>query len=174
MGKDVRIHAKVRWDQGCVGWVGWGEGMTQMQQPLWPLRYPCLPSPPPGQFYWGRYEVPRYVDAALYLMDLKAQGLIREVGMTNFDVPRLEAMRAKGVEIASNQVNRGRRGGGARHRRREASHRANRVAPPPHPTLPHPTPLDRPTLRHSASRCSIPCWTAAPAWRWRSTAPATA
>jgi hypothetical protein len=31
------------------------------------------------QFYWGSYEVPRYVDAALYLMDLKAEGWIKEV-----------------------------------------------------------------------------------------------
>ncbi|KAI8470573.1 MAG: NADP-dependent oxidoreductase domain-containing protein [Monoraphidium minutum] len=56
------------------------------------------------QFYWGSYEVPRYVDAALYLMDLRAEGVIGEVGVTNFDVPRLEAMNKAGVEIASNQV----------------------------------------------------------------------
>ncbi|GBF94561.1 aldo keto reductase [Raphidocelis subcapitata] len=56
------------------------------------------------QFYWGSYSVPRYVDAALHLMDLRAQGLVKEVGVTNFDVPRLEAMAKAGVEIASNQV----------------------------------------------------------------------
>lgn len=39
------------------------------------------PGEPVGmvQLYWGDYNIPRYVDAALYLMDLRAQGLITEV-----------------------------------------------------------------------------------------------
>lgn len=63
---------------------------------------PALPLPPPP---------PRYVDAALYLADLQAQGVIRQIGATNFDVPRLEAITGAGVRLASHQV---RRGGGVR------------------------------------------------------------
>jgi hypothetical protein len=43
-----------------------------------PMRWP-LPLPPSPQ-YWGSYDIPRYTDAALYLMDMKAEGAIKEVG----------------------------------------------------------------------------------------------
>eukprot|EP00191_Tetraselmis_sp_GSL018_P004856 CAMPEP_0177606280 /NCGR_PEP_ID=MMETSP0419_2-20121207/17213_1 /TAXON_ID=582737 /ORGANISM="Tetraselmis sp., Strain GSL018" /LENGTH=402 /DNA_ID=CAMNT_0019100611 /DNA_START=23 /DNA_END=1228 /DNA_ORIENTATION=+ len=56
------------------------------------------------QFYWNDYSVKSYVDAACYLADLQAQGLIRHVGLTNFDVERIDEMRSAGVTIASNQV----------------------------------------------------------------------
>lgn len=46
----------------------------------------------------------RYVDAALYLTELQADGVLGAVGVTNFDVPRLEAMVNKGAQIVSNQV----------------------------------------------------------------------
>lgn len=46
----------------------------------------------------------RYVDAALYLTELQADGVLGAVGVTNFDVPRLEAMFNKGAQIVSNQV----------------------------------------------------------------------
>ncbi|WIA28486.1 hypothetical protein OEZ86_011029 [Tetradesmus obliquus] len=56
------------------------------------------------QFYWQDYGYDRYVDAALYLTELRAAGVIGQVGVTNFDVPRLEKMIGKGAELASNQV----------------------------------------------------------------------
>lgn len=46
----------------------------------------------------------RYVDAALYLTELQADGVIGAVGVTNFDVPRLQAMVDAGAQIVSNQV----------------------------------------------------------------------
>lgn len=48
--------------------------------------------------------VPRYVDAALYLTELQSDGVLGAVGVTNFDVPRLEAMVNKGAQLVSNQV----------------------------------------------------------------------
>ncbi|GLI68097.1 hypothetical protein VaNZ11_012423, partial [Volvox africanus] len=56
------------------------------------------------QYYWGDYDVKRYVDGALYLSELASAGLIGHVGMTNFDVPRMEAMTRAGVRITSNQL----------------------------------------------------------------------
>ena len=46
----------------------------------------------------------RYVDAALHLADLQAKGVIRNIGATNFDVPRLAAITDAGVPIAAHQV----------------------------------------------------------------------
>lgn len=56
------------------------------------------------QLYWGDYSYPKYVDAALYLTELQADGVLGAVGVTNFDVPRLEAMVNKGAQLVSNQV----------------------------------------------------------------------
>lgn len=48
----------------------------------------------------------RYIDAALYLTELQSDGVLGAVGVTNFDVPRLEAMINKGAALVSNQVRR--------------------------------------------------------------------
>ena len=45
----------------------------------------------------------RYIDAALYLTELQSDGVLGAVGVTNFDVPRLEAMINKGAALVSNQ-----------------------------------------------------------------------
>lgn len=86
-------------------WICHRPGASPPARPLTPPPLPPSPpspSPPPP---------PRYVDAALYLADLQAQGVIRQIGATNFDVPRLEAITGAGVRLASHQV---RRGGGVR------------------------------------------------------------
>lgn len=56
------------------------------------------------QFYWHDYSNPNYVQAAQHLAELQARGKIRHIGVTNFDVPRLEKMMDAGVNIVSNQV----------------------------------------------------------------------
>lgn len=56
------------------------------------------------QFFWLRYEVKKYVDVALYLTELKEEGLIGEIGATNFDLPRLKQLKLAGVPIVSHQV----------------------------------------------------------------------
>lgn len=45
-----------------------------------------------------------YVDVALYLTELKEQGLIQEIGATNFDLPRLQELKKAGVPLVSHQV----------------------------------------------------------------------
>ena len=53
------------------------------------------------QLYWHDYGSPRYVDAALALTEL-SQGdspLIKHVGATNFDTPRLREMLDAGANI---------------------------------------------------------------------------
>ena len=55
-------------------------------------------------FFWSNYDVKRYVDVALMLTELKAEGLIKQIGATNFDLRRLKELKAAGVPIVSNQV----------------------------------------------------------------------
>ena len=45
-----------------------------------------------------------YVDVALYLTELKEQGLIQEIGATNFDLIRLKELANAGVPLVSHQV----------------------------------------------------------------------
>lgn len=46
----------------------------------------------------------RYVDVGLYLTELKEEGLIQEIGATNFDLPKLKELKEAGVPIVSHQV----------------------------------------------------------------------
>jgi aryl-alcohol dehydrogenase-like predicted oxidoreductase len=56
------------------------------------------------QFHWWDYETPRFVEAALALDDLRREGKIARLGVTNFDVPRLKAMTDAGVRFVSHQL----------------------------------------------------------------------
>jgi len=56
------------------------------------------------QFFWSDYNVKRYTDVALMLTSLKEEGLIGEIGATNFDLIRLKELKDAGVPIVSNQV----------------------------------------------------------------------
>jgi aryl-alcohol dehydrogenase-like predicted oxidoreductase len=56
------------------------------------------------QFFWSNYDVKKYVDVALMLTELKEEGLIQEIGATNFDLKRLKEMVDAGVPLASHQV----------------------------------------------------------------------
>ena len=56
------------------------------------------------QFYWHDYGVRKYVAAAQYLQEEVARGRVRHIGVTNFDVPRMQQMIDGGVRIVANQV----------------------------------------------------------------------
>lgn len=56
------------------------------------------------QFHWWRYEAQRYLTALEALFELKESGAIREVGVTNFDLPRLQEMVEAGLKPASIQI----------------------------------------------------------------------
>ena len=49
-----------------------------------------------GQFHWWSYDVPYYLDALNHLQDIKAEGKIRHVGLTNFDTKHLQYVMDKG------------------------------------------------------------------------------
>ena len=63
-----------------------------------------VPSVDVMQFHWWRYESPEYLGALEHLMRLREEGLIREIGLTNFDAAHLRMVVRNGIDIASNQV----------------------------------------------------------------------
>jgi aryl-alcohol dehydrogenase-like predicted oxidoreductase len=56
------------------------------------------------QFHWWDYGKSGYVRTALELKRLREAGLLTHIGVTNFDVPRLEQLVRAGVPILSHQV----------------------------------------------------------------------
>lgn len=56
------------------------------------------------QYHWWDYSTPRYVEVTSYLADLQRAGKIRNIGVTNFDAPRLKELVDAGIPVISNQV----------------------------------------------------------------------
>ena len=56
------------------------------------------------QFHWWDYGDSRYLDALSHLSDLRDEGRIREVALTNFDTQRMRDIAAHGIRVVSNQV----------------------------------------------------------------------
>ena len=56
------------------------------------------------QFAWWDYDVPRYVETAVWLDEQRRAGKIRLLGVTNFDVPHLAEIVAAGVPLVAHQV----------------------------------------------------------------------
>jgi aryl-alcohol dehydrogenase-like predicted oxidoreductase len=56
------------------------------------------------QFHWWDYNNPYYMDALNYLSDFRNEGLIKHLGLTNFDTERMQIMTDSGLQIVSNQV----------------------------------------------------------------------
>jgi aryl-alcohol dehydrogenase-like predicted oxidoreductase/enamine deaminase RidA (YjgF/YER057c/UK114 family) len=56
------------------------------------------------QFHTWSYADPSWLDALFYLQELKEEGLIANLGLTNFDTAHLRVALHSGIEIVSNQV----------------------------------------------------------------------
>ncbi len=56
------------------------------------------------QLHWWTFEHPAWLDALFELAKLREDGLIREIGVTNFDAGHLHLALAEGVPVVSNQV----------------------------------------------------------------------
>ena len=56
------------------------------------------------QFHWWEYQDESYLDALSHLADLRDEGKIRHVALTNFDTERLKHIAGHGIKIVSNQV----------------------------------------------------------------------
>jgi aryl-alcohol dehydrogenase-like predicted oxidoreductase len=56
------------------------------------------------QFHWWDYGDPSYLDALRHLADLRHEGKIRHLALTNFDTAHLRIIAENGIGIVSNQV----------------------------------------------------------------------
>ena len=56
------------------------------------------------QYHAWNYADPSWLETLFDLQELKTRGLIRHLGLTNFDTAHLRVAVASGIEIASNQV----------------------------------------------------------------------
>ena len=56
------------------------------------------------QFHWWDYRDTRYLDALKHLANLRQEGRIRHLALTNFDTERLGIIIDAGIPIVSNQV----------------------------------------------------------------------
>lgn len=56
------------------------------------------------QFHAWLYADPSWLDGLFYLKELKEQGLIQNIGVTNFDANHLRIALASGIPIISNQI----------------------------------------------------------------------
>ena len=56
------------------------------------------------QYHAWHYPDPSWLDALFYLNELKKDGLIKNIGVTNFDAAHLRIACASGIPIVSNQI----------------------------------------------------------------------
>ena len=56
------------------------------------------------QFSWWDLSQPRWVRAAEWLAELREEGIIRQLGVTNFDTASLRALLDAGIPVVSSQV----------------------------------------------------------------------
>ncbi|MCP4383921.1 MAG: aldo/keto reductase [Hyphomicrobiales bacterium] len=56
------------------------------------------------QFHWWNFEHPAWLDALHRMKSLRQEGLIGEIGVTNFDAAHLHLALADGIPIISNQI----------------------------------------------------------------------
>lgn len=56
------------------------------------------------QFHWWTFEHPEWLDALHHLKDLRAEGLIGELGVTNFDAAHFNLALSDGIPLLTNQV----------------------------------------------------------------------
>ncbi len=56
------------------------------------------------QFHAWNYAHPSWLDCLFWLQELKQEGMIRHLGLTNFDTAHLQIVVNSGIEVISNQV----------------------------------------------------------------------
>lgn len=72
-----------------------------VQRSLERLQTPCIDL---LQFHWWTFEHPGYIDAVRELAKLREEGLIKAIGLCNFDTAHMRLLLNEGLPIASNQV----------------------------------------------------------------------
>ncbi len=97
----LRFHTKLVPDRSDLGRVDRAYVERIVDRSLERLRTDRLDL---VQFAWWDYDVPGYVETALWLDELREAGKVRQIGVTNFDVPRLTEILDARVPVVANQL----------------------------------------------------------------------
>jgi len=100
-GQAVQVHTKYVPDLAALATVDLSATRAIIERSRTRLRRAALDL---VQFHWWDYSVDRYVETGLHLGQLQGEGLIRHIGVTNFDTPRLRSLLDAGVPVVSHQV----------------------------------------------------------------------
>ena len=97
----IQVHTKYVPDLDRLPTHSRGDVTRGVDRSLTRLGLDCLDV---VQLHWWDYDVPGYVEAAMWLDEQRRAGKIRHVGLTNFDLERLREIVGAGVAVASHQV----------------------------------------------------------------------
>ena len=100
-GVDIEIHTKFVPDRGALRGISRRYVREIVHRSLQRLGVDRLDL---VQYHWWDWEVPGWIDVALWLDELRRQGDIGRLGMTNTDVVHLAEILEAGVPIVTNQV----------------------------------------------------------------------
>lgn len=106
-GRLLTRHQDARKPQICTKWCPEPGPMTPeivragVQERLDRLGTDCIDL---LQFHWWSFEHPAWLDALHEMTRLREEGLIKALGVTNFDAAHLRLALADGIPLATNQV----------------------------------------------------------------------
>jgi aryl-alcohol dehydrogenase-like predicted oxidoreductase len=100
-GPSIQVHTKYVPDLDTLGSVTRAQVSAAVERSLTRLGVERLDL---VQFHWWDYAVPRYVEVAGWLDDCRRAGKVANLGVTNFDTPRLRELVDAGIPIVSHQV----------------------------------------------------------------------
>jgi aryl-alcohol dehydrogenase-like predicted oxidoreductase len=97
----IKVHTKFVPDLAMLPRIGKAHVESVIDQSLRRLRLERLNL---VQFHWWDYAVPRWLETASWLDELRRAGKIDRIGLTNFDTDHMLAMVKAGVPITSMQL----------------------------------------------------------------------
>ncbi len=100
LGDPARLQLFTKWVP-TPGPVSAADVRAAIERSLARLQMPAIDL---LQFHAWNYADPSWLDALFHLQDLKREGLIRQIGLTNVDAAHLRVVLASGIEVVSNQV----------------------------------------------------------------------
>ena len=56
------------------------------------------------QFHWWDYNNPSYIDALIHLSNIRDDGKIKHIGLTNFNTSQIQIIKDQNLDVISNQV----------------------------------------------------------------------
>jgi aryl-alcohol dehydrogenase-like predicted oxidoreductase len=104
---DLKGEKELEKIQAFTKWVPRPEKITRMlvkenlQRSLYRMKMNSLDL---LQFHWWEYNIPYYMDALRYLFELRDEGLVKQIGLTNFDTEHVQIIKDAGFNVLSNQI----------------------------------------------------------------------